>query len=392
VTDGIDAQYDITYAVETGPTMDPGVASWIRGRLLPESLPKVEKAGHKIFYYVFPREENDLSKGLTAGSAPPRFSTGYGALQNRPFLLVETHMLKPYKTRVEATYHFLRAMIECVNGAPDELRRAVRNADQATIAAGLRYSPQKTLPLTTTLGEKSRMTRFLGIESRTESSDLSGGQRRIYTGKPVELEVPFLDEVRVQDSAAIPLAYLIPQEWEFAYEALRVHGVEMERLTEPVSLTVASYRFSDVSFRARPYEGRQTATYTVTPIEESRVYAKGTLVVRTHQRAAKVAMHLLEPKGPDSFAAWGFFNVIFEQKEYAESYVMEEVGRKMLREDQRLRQEFEQKVASDTSFARNPAMRLNWLYLRSPWSDQWLNKYPVGRLVQDSPLRTARVE
>ena len=45
-----------------------------------------------------------------------------------------------------------------------------------------------------------------------------------------------------------------------------------------------------------------------------------------------MAAHLLEPQGPDSFVAWGFFDAIFEQKEYGEDYVVEKLARDMLDE------------------------------------------------------------
>ena len=99
-----------------------------------------------------------------------------------------------------------------------------------------------------------------------------------------------------------------------------------------------------------------------------------------NQRAARVAVHLFEPRSGDSFVAWGMFNSIFEQKEYAEEYVMEGVGRQMLEEQPSLRKEFEDRVAADSAFARSPGLRLNWLYLRSPWADKKLDVYPVGRL------------
>ena len=35
-----------------------------------------------------------------------------------------------------------------------------------------------------------------------------------------------------------------------------------------------------------------------------------------NQRASRVAAHILEPKGPDSYVHWGFFDTIMEQKEY----------------------------------------------------------------------------
>ena len=116
-------------------------------------------------------------------------------------------------------------------------------------------------------------------------------------------------------------------------------------------------------------------------MKRTRVWRLPETCSRTNQRAAKVAVHLLEPKAPDSFVAWGFFNAIFEQKEYAESYVMEEIGARMLAEDERLRGEFEKKIATDSTFARRPQARLNWLYLHSKWADRMMNVYPVGKLM-----------
>jgi hypothetical protein len=52
----------------------------------------------------------------------------------------------------------------------------------------------------------------------------------------------------------------------------------------------------------------------------------------------------------------------------------------MLAADPKLKAEFEQKLAADAKFAANPRMRLNWFLERSPWWDQRIGLYPVGRL------------
>ncbi len=386
VTDGIDFQYDITYAVEPPPSLDAGVAAWMQERLLPPALASVERAGHTIFYYVFPREDRDLARGLKAEASTPRFSTAYSALQNRPAVLIETHMLKPYRTRVEATYEFLKGMIEAVNKRPGSLRAAVRLAD-ASVAREEAGLPQY-LPLTFGAGTRSTPRLFRGVRQLTEQSPLTGGMRIRYLPDTLSMMVPFYDEVTVEDSVRVPAAYLIPPEWSFAEEKLRDHGVAMERLKLETVLDVESYRLTNVRFRERPYEGRQIPSYGVTAFAERRAFPAGTLVVRPHQRAGKVAVHLLEPRGPDSFVAWGFFNAIFEQKEYAESYVMEAIGEAMLDRDPALRREYEEKVRADSTFAVQPAARLNWLYQRSPWRDAALNVYPVARLVTPVPLAT----
>ncbi len=53
--------------------------------------------------------------------------------------------------------------------------------------------------------------------------------------------------------------------------------------------------------------------------------------------------------------AWGFFDSIFEQKEYGEAYVLEKLAREMMAKDPKLKAEFERKVETDPRFAANPA-------------------------------------
>ncbi len=389
VTDGIDMQYDVTYATELGPNINPQVARWVENLFLPPVLSAVEMSGHPIFWYVFPREELDLSKGMGGGSAPPRFSTGYAALHNRPSVLIETHMLKPYRTRVDATYQFLRALVNSAGANPSTLRSLVRSADRERAT----YRPEDNPVVTLKYALDSTFTtkRFLGIRHRMEPSEVSGGRRVVYTNEPYELDIPFYDRIVVVDSVAIPAAYIIPPEWRFVPEVLRLHGITFLRTVRAESLETERTLFSNVRFASRPYEGRQTASYTTTPFISMYRFPAGSVVVPTNQRSAHVAVHLLEPRSGDSFAAWGFFNAIFEQKEYAEEYVMESVGKAMLQHDAALRADFFEAVTSDTSFARSPERRLNWLYLRSPWSDKALNVYPVGRIDPDA-LRRLQTE
>jgi murein tripeptide amidase MpaA len=388
VTDGIDFQYDITYAVEPAPYLDAGVSAWLGGTLLPSVLPMVEKSGHRIFTYVFPREDNDLTGGLNAGSSTPRFSTGFAALQNRPAVLIETHMLKPYKVRVDATYHFLLSMITVINRDPSLLRAVVREADAAVTAAGVAFDPRRMFPLAFGIGKRSEPRLFLGVKQQMEKSRLTGGRRLRYTQDTVSLLVPYFNEITVTDSATVPLAYIIPPEWTFVPEKLREHGVQMERLRKAATLDVESWSFTDVRFRERPFEGRHMVTFGVRPTHGMRQFPAGSIVVRTSQRTGKLILNLLEPKGPDSFAAWGFFDPVFEQKEYAEEYVMEDVGEKLLAEDPALRKEYDGEVKADSAFAREPGTRLNWLYQHSPWRDPRLNVYPVGRITSPVALDT----
>ena len=128
------------------------------------------------------------------------------------------------------------------------------------------------------------------------------------------------------------------------------------------------------------------------PVRQTVSFPAGSAVVPLDQRAARVAIHFLEPEAADSGVAWGFFNAIFEQKEYAESYVMEKLAREMLDKDPELRAEFDRRLSADSGFAASPEARLDFFYRRSPFWDPRLGLYPVGRLLALEGVPLAREE
>ena len=121
---------------------------------------------------------------------------------------------------------------------------------------------------------------------------------------------------------------------------------------------------------------------------ETMTFPAGSVVVPVAQPSGKVVLNLLEPEAPDSLARWGFFNAIFEEKEYAEHYILESLAREMMASDPTLRKEFEERLASDPDFAASPAERLRFFYKKSPYWDPQMNLYPLGRIISaiDLPL------
>lgn len=112
---------------------------------------------------------------------------------------------------------------------------------------------------------------------------------------------------------------------------------------------------------------------------EQRTLAPGSLFIPITQAKARLVIELFEPSAPDALVNWGWFNNAFERKEYMEAYVAEEVARQQLAADPALRQEFEQRLASDASFAKNPAARLDFFARRHSSWDERFNLYPVFR-------------
>jgi hypothetical protein len=211
----------------------------------------------------------------------------------------------------------------------------------------------------------------------------------VFGTKPIEITVPLYDESKVAASIAPPLYYIVPPQWKSVIDVLKAHGLRLQQTQAPATIEVESYRFSDVKFASTPFEGHVMQSYKSNVVRERRNFPAGSVVVPVAQASGQVAIHLLEPDAPDSFVAWGFFNAIFEQKEYGEDYVLETLAREMLAKDENLRREFEQKIMSDPKFAASPSARLNFFFERSPYWDNQMNLYPVGRVTTPLNIQLA---
>jgi hypothetical protein len=162
---------------------------------------------------------------------------------------------------------------------------------------------------------------------------------------------------------------------------LTLHGIAHERQSElKQGVRVQAFRATEVSFSAAPFEGCMRAALKGEWREETRDIGAGALFVPIAQPLARLVVALLEPQAPDSFAAWGFFNACFEQKEQLEPYVAEQIAREMLAQNASLQVEFKQKLNSDPDFAASPSARLEFFLRRHSSWDERYNLYPVYRL------------
>jgi hypothetical protein len=386
VTDGADYRSHITYHFEHHDAINQDVLAWEREVIDDKVARATEAAGSVISWYLEFADNRDYSKGIRDFNGSPRFSTGYVPLRNRPAILIETHMLKDYRSRVAGTYDFLRFALTEVNRDPQRLLKAVHAADEETLSLGRTQNTALKFPIDFELTDTTVPYHLKAVEARTEKSEVSGDIRVVFGAKPLDLTVPMYNTFRVKTAVSPPLYYIVPPQWKEVTEVLAAHGLSLRRTSEPVAIEVESYRFSEVRWPPEPFEGRFMPRFKAELISQRRTFPARSVLVSLDQELAKVAINLLEPEAPDSLLAWGFFNAIFEQKEHGESYILEGLAREMMAEDPHLRREFEQRLASDPVFASNPYARLQFFHQRSPYWDPCMNLYPVGRVVTRESL------
>lgn len=374
VTDG--AQFRPEVGIIVTPTDHHGnTALHKAGKLLENGLmEKMKKRNHLAlpFYPSFEEPDKPMT-GFSRYVSTPRFSQGYWFVQNRIGVLVETHSWKDYATRVRAHYSTVLGTLEMVQQHGTEWMDAAKEMDKESLAG-------KDVPLHYKHTDKSHTIEFSGYKYKIEKSKISGADViKYFPDKPETWKVPFYEELVPDVTVKAPReGYFIPPTYaKWAVEKLGVHGIRTQFLKEPYPKTLEVFRAEKKEFADKSFEGHQTLIVQGKWDSEPVNLAKGTLFVPIDQKKSHLVMQLLEPLAKDSWTSWGFFNAHFEQKEYMEDYVTEDVAKQMLK-DEKIEDEFEEKL-KDKEFAGDPAKRFEFFYRKHPSWDVNFNLYPVFR-------------
>ena len=395
VTDGADFQYDVTFSADATPDVAPETAKWLRDTVTPDLERQLDAAGHVAFPNLINlNDDTDPAKGLNTMDNPPRFSTGQMILENRPGLLVELHMLKDYKTRVTGNYEILRALLEVMNRDTAKLVALNKQADSDAAKLGAHALGNAQFPLAIGWTEETTPVVFRGYQYKRALSEVSGTMWVSYTHEPWNTTLPLANTPKITLSTTPPAAYIIPPQWTRVIDVLAAHDIAVRRTSAAWTGKVERYHCSGMEWQGPPFEGRHPIFAGENPgaepgrfgacalTTESMTFPAGSVVVALDQRLSKVAIQWLEPAAPDSALRWGFFDPIFEQREYGEAYVLEKLARENMEKDPALKAEFERRVQSDPRFAASPEARLEFFYDRSPWGQaNRVGEYPVGRLL-----------
>lgn len=373
VTDGVDVQYDITYAFmgwRGFNARSPAIGRWLDTRFRPAMDGALARNGHIPGLYVAAIDERDLAKGIDYGVDAPRYSTGYGDLARVPTVLLETHSLKPYRQRVLGTYVFIEEALRVAGEDGADLR--------AAIAADRAQRPREIV-LRWTRTEKPifSIDDFKGIAQARYRSPASGREEVRWLGKPVTFEMPVFGE-RPELTVPLPRAWWVPASATAAIERLKLHGIRYETIAAAQTVELDMVRLVAPKLRDVD-EGHVPLSADVRRETRRETMPPGSVRVPADQPLGLLAAMLLEAESPDGLLAWNYFPQILQRTEYIEGYAIAPLAEQMLARDPALKAEFEKKLKSDKAFAADPAARLGWFYARTPYYDDRYLLYPIGR-------------
>jgi hypothetical protein len=373
-TDGAKFEHDISVLLAPHAARVDGLH--LTARTLSDQLQaRLAALGHlPVPFYPSFDDEGDPLSGFTDGEAPPRFSQAYAGARSRLGILVETHSWRPYKQRVQSTYHLLQALFE--RAAADA---AAWDAAAKRAAAADHQLRGGELTLGYDTGPDEHALAFRGYAFEKRTSDISGGTWLVYDEtKPQIWNVKLRDQTVPKVIAKVPReGYIIDGGFAaLLAPVLDRHGITYAPIAGRPRVAIDAYRATKVTF-GQPYEGRARVTLQGAWARETRVLDRGAIFVSLRQPNARLIVHLCDPSGPDSFAQWGFTIGAFERKEYMEAYVIEEVARVMIANDPSLRAAFDAALAADPELAKSPERRLEWFYRRHPAWDERAFLLPI---------------
>ncbi|MFO7718901.1 MAG: M14 family metallopeptidase [Gillisia sp.] len=375
VSNGADYQYTLTHLFTQKDKLGGELGDYLDKKMKPSFEKSLWEHEWEISPYVNVFNEVP-EKGFVQFLDSPRYSTGYAALWNTLGIMIETHMLKPYKERVEGTYRALQTIIE------------IAERDRATIKdlrarAQRKYLTERYYPLDFRADSSTiSKLQFKGYEANRIVSDVTGEERLEYDqSKPFTKEIEYYDNFIPSERIEIPRAYVIPQGWWNVIEILKSNQVIMNPIKNDTTILVEVSHIDEYSTRDKAYEGHYPHYNTsVTKTQDSIKFRKGDLYIKTFQPAVRYLIETLEPTADDSFFNWNFFDSILQQKEGFSPYVFEDIAKKLLEENPDLKKEFDEKKRSDREFSQNSYAQLSWIHKQSEHYEKSHLRYPVFRV------------
>jgi len=376
VSNGADYQYTLTHLFTQHNKLGGKLGNYLNNFINPELEARLAKENWDITPYVNVFN-SPPEKGFSQFMDSPRYSTGYTTLFHTFGMMIETHMLKPYKNRVEGTYVILQNMIAITDENFKEIKQ-LRSDNFSSFTAGTPYAIQWEIDST-----KTTTLNFKGFESSYKPSKITGKERLFYDReKPFTKPVTYYNHFKPAAYVTIPKAYGISKGWWNVIALLQKNHIQMQSIKKDTVLTAEVYKIEKYNTRNTAFEGHYSHyNASVLKMTEEIKLQEGDYLVYTNQPGVRYLLETLEPEAVDSFFNWNFFDTILQQKEGFSPYVFEEIAEKLLQENPEIKAKFNLKKAEEIAFRENWYAQLDWLYIQSKHYEKAHLRYPIIRIL-----------
>ncbi len=375
VSNGADYQYALTHLFTQHNKLGGNLGTFLENEMRPEIEKSLQKKDILITPYVNVWG-NTPEAGFSQFYDSPRYSTGYTTLFHTLGLMVETHMLKPYKIRVTQTYELMLSTLDFIEEKSEKIKSLRANAASEILQ-------HKTYPITYTIDkENPSVLNFKGYEATNIKSKVTSGKRLFYdTKKPFTKETNYYNNYLIKKEITIPKAYILQQGWHKIIDRLKNNNIKFSTFNKDTTIRVQVNHISDYKTRNAAYEGHYLH-YNTTVSESTKkiTFRTGDLYIPTNQNGVRYLLETLEASATDSFFNWNFFDTILQRKEGYSAYVFEDIARDILAKNHIIKKRFENKLKKEEAFAKNPRAQLDFIYKNSLHYEKAHLQLPVFKI------------
>ena len=377
VSNGADYQYTLTHLFTQHNKLNGELGNYLHKKMMPQLEQLLSNDNWDITPYV--NVFNEVPEnGFSQFMDSPRYSTGYTTLWNTLGLMVETHMLKPYKQRVEGTYSLMKKMIDISENDGEKIKKL----RETTF---LKYKEQKSYTLQWAIDStKTSTLNFKGYEAETITSEVTGLPRLKYnTNKPFTKKTNYYNYFAPIHTVEIPKAYMIKKGWSKIIDLMTLNNITYNTIKQDTTITVEYYKIESYDTKKNAYEGHYPHYNTKIKAATKNIkFSAGDYYIPTNQKGMRYIIETLEPEAVDSFFNWNFFDTILQQKEDFSPYVFEDIALELLKNNEKLRDSFLLKKSTDENFKSDWYAQLNWVYKQSKYYEEAHLQYPIYRVLK----------
>ena len=371
VSNGADYQYSLTYISSMSERLAPSMNELTYNLCIPSLEKELRKRKVDLFPYVELKGETPET-GIIAFNDLPRYAMGYASLFHSLSFTVETHMLKPFKERVQVTYDFLDVLVKWATESSTEIEKSRREAfDWSNLQKVYSYNHELT--------EEKDSLMFKGYEFSKPIDPITNLPRLFYDrSKPFNKYIPHFRKYKPKNNYAIPRYFVVGGQEKETITRLRSNNIEFYTVKSDSVLKASSYRINSYKSLTKPYEGHFKHNSILFDKFDVNLSLKvGDILIPTKQRGRNFILAALIPDAEDSFFSWNFYDSYLQQKEYFSSYVFIDQVKFMLDSNPKLKLDFEKMKKESESFRNSEWEQLYFIYKNSPYFEKSFMVLPI---------------
>ncbi len=266
--------------------------------IFPAINKKMRKNGYKSWYYT----QGDSTAWRTGGY-DPRISRNYAGFLNSVGILLESPRGQTLETGVRSGLIAFETVLEYAEENAEKLMNTVAEARRETVEMGrlaqgdipvqMKYEP-----------EDYKVSYKIAIGPSDNKTVVSIHNADL-------IKKPLIIKARPR-----PYAYILEAKAVKAVELLKRHNIAVEQLREDTEISIESYILTGIE-RIEEYDHPSAAVVSVADetYSESRVFKKGSYIIRTGQYAGRLISHLLEPETNDNVIHWNTMDALLSKLE-----------------------------------------------------------------------------